>query len=188
MGNFESLRIFNKLKSVYRFNSVDNRKESTAEHSWGCLMIADYFLSTTAYKLDRMKVYELLMYHDLVEIEIGDTPIKDKDKRDILIELEKKGVNTLKQKLPKPLNEKFTNLFEEFTFGSSKEAVFARAIDGLEAEIHELDYKKDWIGWTKEYLLSKKLHRFEQFPEIQEMFEEIVEYLDKNNYFDNSKV
>jgi len=125
MKNFESLRIFNKLKSVYRFNSVDDRKESTAEHSWGCLILADYFLSTTAYKLDQLKIYELLMYHDLVKIEISDTTITDEAKRKKLDELNKAAIISLKQKLPKPLSDKFASLFEEFTYGSTQEALFA---------------------------------------------------------------
>lgn len=73
MDELQRIRKLYKLKSVYRDSSVGNRKESSAEHSWSCLMLADYFIEKMNLKIDRIKVYELLMYHDLVEIEAGDT-------------------------------------------------------------------------------------------------------------------
>ena len=69
------LKRINKLKFVERRNSVGERKESPAEHSWSCLIIADYFIDKIKQKLDKLKVYNLLIYHDLVEIESGDIPI-----------------------------------------------------------------------------------------------------------------
>ena len=44
MDEIHKLRLFNKLKSVCRYNTVDNRKESSAEHSWSCLIIVDFFI------------------------------------------------------------------------------------------------------------------------------------------------
>ena len=179
------LRIFNKLKSVYRFNTVGDRKESTAEHSWGCLILADYFLSTTHYGIDKLKVYELLMYHDLVEIESGDFPLhlqKDSTTRE---EKERLSLDILKPQIPAPLDSKFINLYNEFEQKLTKEAKFAKAIDALEAEIHELDYKEDWKGYTKDFIVSKKMHLFEEFPQMKQMYEKMIEYLDANGYFDN---
>ena len=74
------LRKFNELKSVYRTNSVGGRHESSAEHSWSCLILADYFLNLTKKKIDRLKVYDILIYHDVVEIETGDVNINDVEK------------------------------------------------------------------------------------------------------------
>jgi len=184
MENFQMLRIFNKLKSVYRFASVENRKESTAEHTWAALMLADYFLSSAKYKLDRLKVYELLMYHDLVEIESGDFPLHLTTTVDRK-EAERLAVESLQEKIPLPLNQKFVDLYNEFEKRESLEAQFARAIDSLEAEIHELDYIEDWKGYTKDYIVAKKMHLFDKFPEMHQMYEKIVEYLDVNGYFDN---
>src|SRR3989344_2474871 len=50
-------RTFNKLKSVYRKNSVANRKESSAEHSWSCLLLADFFLSKLDLNFDEKREY-----------------------------------------------------------------------------------------------------------------------------------
>ena len=114
MKDIHKFRIFNKLKTVYRFSSVENRKESTAEHSWSCLILADFFLSRINFNLDRLKVYELLMYHDVVEIEAGDSPLHPNIKRVNKSEKEKKAMKLLHKELPTPLNDKFLKLFTEF--------------------------------------------------------------------------
>ena len=177
------LRIFNRLKSVYRLNSVDKRKESSAEHSWSCLILADFFLSKTKRKINRLKVYELLMYHDVVEIEAGDSPlhpgIKHLDKK----EKEKKAVEILRKDLPFPLNSKFARLFKEFEEQKTIESRFAKAIDAMDSEIHEMDHKEDWDGWTAEFLKEKKAKYFEEFPELKKTFSTLMKYLIKNGYF-----
>ncbi|MCK5026579.1 MAG: hypothetical protein KAS15_08330, partial [Nanoarchaeota archaeon] len=62
------------------------------------------------------------------------------------------------------------------------EAKFAKAVDALDAAIHELDHKQDWKGWTKEFLIEKKLNLLEDFPELKKSFNTILEYLIENNY------
>jgi len=181
------LRKFYQLKKVYRANSVEKRKESSAEHSWSCLILADYFLNITDIKINRLKVYELLMYHDIVEIEAGDTPLHKIKERKNQKERELKALNKLKNEIPKQLKTKFVNLFNEFEESKTKEAKFANAIDKLDAEIHELDYKKDWKNWTEEFLRKEKEKYFEEFPKIKEAFEKITKYLKENGYFNQRK-
>jgi len=183
MEDILKFRIFNKLKAVYRFNSVENRKESSAEHSWSCLILADFFLSKFDFNLDRLKVYELLMYHDVVEIEAGDTPLHPEIKSLYNSVREKKAAELLHKNLPSPLNNKFLKLFTEFEEQKTLESKFAKAIDALDAVIHELDYKQDWKGWTEEFLINKKLKFFEEFPELKKVFFEILDYMKKSNYF-----
>src|SRR3989338_7190882 len=121
MDDIHKFRIFNRLKSVYRYASVDDRHESTAEHSWSSLVLADFFLNEMIVKkkmnIDRLKVYELLMYHDIVEIEAGDTTLHP-DKESLKLsqkEREKKAFDTLKEKFPKSIKEKIVLLVKEFT-------------------------------------------------------------------------
>ena len=90
MDELQRIRKLYKLKCVYRDSSVGNRKESSAEHSWSCLMLADYFMKKIKLKINKMRVYELLMYHDLVEIEAGDTPVHHEHKRVLKKEAESK--------------------------------------------------------------------------------------------------
>ncbi len=191
------LRKFYQLKTIERANTVAGgkvrRKESPAEHSWSCLILADYFLSKMEMSmeksnrkkpaLDRLKVYELLMYHDVVEIEAGDINLLNEQERKHKAEREKKAAHVLHQHLPSELGKKFLALFHEYEEGKSKEARFAKAIDALDAEIHELDYKEDWKGWTEDFLRKKKGPLFEEFPELKEAFEEIMQFVKEEGYF-----
>ncbi len=176
-------KTLNKLKSVYRFNTVDNRKESTAEHSWGCLMLADYILNRTKIKVNRIKVYEMLMYHDIAEIISGDFALHPKINHKNKKEKEIAAAKKLKKILPKEISNKYWELIQEFEHQQTKDARFAKMIDQLEAEVHEIDYKEDWKGWTEEYLRTHKEKYFNEFPEVKKIFEELVLFFRKNGYF-----
>ena len=184
MEDLQKLRIIYKLKEVYRNTSITKRKESSAEHTWSCLMLADFFLSQCQQKINRLKVYELLMYHDLVEIEVGDTPLNHSlNNRTNKFEKEQEGMERLSKKLPKPINNKFKELFNEFEEKNTLEAKFAKAIDKLDATIHEIDYKEDWKEWTKELLMEHSMSLFEEFPTLKKYFLQIVDFLEDNDYF-----
>lgn len=183
MEELNKLRKLYRLKEVCRANQVRGRKESSAEHSWSCLLLADYFLETTSLKLGKLKVLELLVYHDLIEIEAGDVPLSQQAARQGKEKNEWEALKKLKPKLPKALQEKFENLFNEFEACETMEAKFARAIDQIDAVIHEMDYKEDWKGWTADFLREKKGRYFEPFPEIKEAFEKIISEMEKEGYF-----
>ena len=188
-SELHKFRILNKLKSVYRFAKVGNRNESSAEHSWGALMLADFYLTKmeqngSSVKLDRLRVYELIMYHDVVEIEAGDTPMGPNIDRAGKNKLENDAADLLTKKLPNIIADKYLKLFFEFQNQKTVEARFAKAIEAMEADIHELDYKEDWKGWTEEFLKHEKEHLFGEFPELKKSFEELVIYLKDNGYFD----
>jgi putative hydrolase of HD superfamily len=183
MEEINSFKILEKLKSVYRYSTVDNRKESVAEHTWASLALADQLLEKTDSQLDKLKVYDLLLYHDAVEIITGDAPIHPEIDSSGKYEAENNGAILLSQKLSPETKNKYLDLFNEFQECKTREAKFAKAIDSLEADIHELDYKQDWQGWTKEYHISKKADLFKDFPFLEEIFKEMVEYLDANGYY-----
>ena len=177
-------KIINKLKSVYRLNSVDNRKESSAEHTWSCLVLADFLLGKYKINADRLKICELLMYHDLTEIHTGDFPFVQGSDRKEKKEKELLAAKKLKKELPEQISEKFYNLFLEFEEQKTTESKFAKAIDIFDAQIHETDYKKDWKGWTKEFLINNKRSEcFNEFPDIKKDFLNLLDYLEEEGYF-----
>jgi len=191
------LRRFYALKSVYRFGSVGvgpkKRKESAAEHTWSAMILADYFLDIleknsdrkTRPKLDRLKVYELLLYHDIVEIEAGDLSIHLEEERKNKKASEQAAMNKLIKELPQNMRPKILALFKEFESQNTVEARFARAVDRLDGQLHELDYPDDWKGWGEENLRRYlKNSNYDEFPEIKEMFEEFVVFARENGYFD----
>ena len=64
-----------RLKSVLRQNYIadGSRRENTAEHSWHVAMLALVLNEHAAQPVDTGRVIELLLVHDLVEIDAGDT-------------------------------------------------------------------------------------------------------------------
>jgi len=183
MSELDKLRTVFKLKEVCRNIPVQSRKESPAEHSWCCMVLADYFLQKI--EVDRSKVMDLLLYHDLVEIESGDTYFMDEESVKKQKKREEEGFKALHKKLPPELLEKYIKLHNEFQEKKTIEAKFAHAIDKLEPVIHMLDYKEEeWKNGelTEKYLREKKEKSFEPFPEIASFFEDIMSYLKENKY------
>ena len=183
-SEIDKFRTYYRLKQVYRYCKVEERKESSAEHTWSCLMLADFFMSIMNTKLDKIKVYEMLMYHDIVEIEAGDAVLHPDNNNHAQQENEFEAMRVLKQKIPEVQAEKFEALFKEFEERKTPEARFAKAIDKLDAHLHELDYKEDWKGWTEEFLRKNKQKYYEEFPEIMEAFEYATKYSRERGYFD----
>jgi putative hydrolases of HD superfamily len=182
ISDIQKLRRIYKLKEVYRLNSVGNRKESSAEHTWSCLVLAEFFLEQHP-KLNKSKVFELLLFHDFVEIEAGDTQLAPGIVREEKTLKEKNAAMSLSKKLPKEFGVKYLKLFEEFEEQKTPEAKFAKAIDAFDAELHEMDYKKDWKGWTEEFLRKSKEKYFVDFPILKKAFEETTEYAKNRGYF-----
>ncbi len=176
MHNLNEIRILLKLKEIQRHAIVKQRRESSAEHSWGCLILANYFFKKINYKIDQLKVLKILTYHDLVEIISKDHyEIVENHKREIN---EEKGFEILKTKIPEELKEEYNNYFKEFEEEKTKEAQFSKAIDKLEVLIHMLDYKEEWIKqkWTEEKLRDYKEKYFVKIPEIHAFFNDLVIY------------
>ncbi len=182
MNDLLALKHINKLKEVYRFAHVGDRHESSAEHSWSALLIADYLMTTFKLPVDRLRVFELLMYHDLVEIEVGDAPLDPTVQRTDRHVQKLQGALSLKELLPAAIREKFIELFSEFESPTSVEGTFAKICDTLDADIHELDYKKDWDGWTIEFYTTHRTHLFATLPELMPLHQELVGYLKTHGY------
>lgn len=162
-----------KLKETYRFSRVHDRQESSAEHSWSCLVVADYLLSFVEADIDRLRVYELLMYHDLVEAECGDVAFFDEEARKDKSVIEQAAAKRLAKKLPSCVAEKFLSCFFEYEKALSLEARFAHLVDGFESDaFYGLYPSKKSIISSREYD-NKRLGVFESFPELKEHYHEL---------------
>ncbi len=181
MGKKDLLKLeqINELKKVERSNPIQGRKESAAEHSWSCLVTADYFLERTEKDLDELEVYRHLIYHDLHEVEAGDTPLKpgnevfrDRDETECM--------EKFAEQLPRPISSNLRKYFIGFEKLETKEAKFARAIDSIDPVINMLYDKGAWEGWSEEFLRKHKTDHFKGFPVIMEAFEHLVDILKEN--------
>lgn len=182
MEDLDKLRKVYGLKKVRRVTLAGDRRESSAEHTWSAMIVANYFLDEEK-NLDRLKVLKLLMYHDLIEVEVGDTPFHPDHKR---AEKEKKEMDALdgfSKKLPERMGEEFKQYFIEYEESKTLEAKFAKAIDALDPLLNELDNKPMWKGWTEKFIRDKKQKYFEPFPTLKAFFDQTLKYASSNGYF-----
>jgi putative hydrolase of HD superfamily len=173
------------LKEVERRSRVKGRYESSAEHTWSCMILAQYFIPKVSQFLDEKKVMKMLLYHDLIEIESGDTFFFDDNLTKEQSRKEHLALEKMKKRVPKSLSNDFLSLWQEFEENTTPEAKFSQAIDKLDPIIQSSFKKEDWRknGINEKNLREKKQEFFEPFPEMKSFFEEFIRYAKRNNYF-----
>jgi len=176
-----------KLKKVYRQTLLTDksRQENDAEHSWHLAVMAILLLEHANVKIDLLKVIKMVLIHDLVEIDAGDTYCYDeKGNLDKAIR-EKKAADRIFNILPEDQAKELRHLWEEFDEMETPEARFAAALDRLQPLIH--NYRTDGVTW-KEHNISKKqvLKRNEHIKNGSETLwqyaQMIIEHGEKNGW------
>lgn len=181
MSLLEQLRLPYLLKEVKRTGVVLERKETTAEHTFSTLTLAEYFLKKHK-KLNATRVRQLILYHDYVEIYAGDEDILNDKTRENKKEKENNAAKQLQKELPKEIASDFSKLWKEYLLGKTKEAKFARAMDALDPIIQSIHQREEWKekGYTEEKLRKYKEHYFIEFPILLNFFNSMLEELKKN--------
>jgi len=119
-----------KLKSVIRANVISDgsRFENTAEHSWHLCLWAVIFADKSA-GASIPRVVQMLLLHDLVEIDAGDHPIHLPQDASAIHAAETAAATRLFGLLPADQGVAFQTLWDEFEAGKTTDARFARMID-----------------------------------------------------------
>lgn len=122
-----------RLKDVYRAcrTTNDSRFENSAEHSWH---VALYALTLQEYAIAPVeigRVITMLVLHDLVEIECGDTPIFAAGAADQAAR-EQAAADVVFGMLPPDQGRDLRTLWEEFEAAQTADAKFAKALDRLQ--------------------------------------------------------
>ncbi len=182
LSDVMKLRLLYRLKEVDRWSPVLKRKESSAEHTYSTLVLADFLLPKMKQKMNRARVFDLLLYHDVAEIEAGDIGLLDKTGRVNKQKLELAAARKIAKQLPPTEGKRFLRLFGEYEQGTSIEAKFARSVDRMDAIVHLLGYKKLWKQWSEAEIRENNEVRLSEFPEMKVLFEEILEFVRKQKY------
>ena len=129
-----------KLKHILRRTVLidKSRRENDAEHSWHLAVMAILLKEYAAEDVDLEKVMKMVLVHDLVEIDAGDTFCYDAkanlDKRD----RELCAADRLFAILPEDQAKELRRLWEEFEECTTPEARFAASLDRLQPFIHNV--------------------------------------------------
>ncbi|MBZ2185591.1 MAG: HD domain-containing protein [Bryobacter sp.] len=124
-----------RLKTVMRRTRLiepegeESRFENSAEHSWHIALMAMVLAEHSNEAVDSWRVVRMLLVHDLVEIDAGDTPAfgEQLDKQ----EREEAAAARIFGLLPEDQREEFYELWREFEARETAEARFANAVDRL---------------------------------------------------------
>lgn len=151
-----------KLKNVYRKTKPVglDRYENSAEHSWhvclSALMLKEY--ANEDVNIDR--VIQMLLLHDLGEIDAGDTIVYASETKAVKDE-EVAGVKRILNLLPDNKGEEYFKLWREFEDGETADAAYAKAIDRIPPLLHNLNgeghsWRKHKVSKEQVFELNKR--------------------------------
>ncbi len=159
---FEFIKEIDKEKTIFRQSYLTDasRKENDAEHAWHMaimtILLSEYANAT----IDVLKTITMLLIHDIVEIDAGDTYAYDSKAKETQKEREKQAANRIFHMLPKEQGEQLLQLWREFEEGKTPEAQFARTMDNIQPMM--LNASSQGKAWKEhEVALSMILKRNE---------------------------
>lgn len=125
------LREIDRLKTVVRQSPLldASRKENSAEHSWHLAMYAMVLSEYACGAVNTHRVIQMLLLHDVVEIDAGDFPIHGGASNDLQAEREAAAAARLFGLLPPSQGNEFLGLWQEFERAETEDAKFAKALD-----------------------------------------------------------
>lgn len=153
-SQFRFLLEADRLKGVVRRNLVSDgsRRENTAEHSWHLALFAMALSEWATEPVEVWRVVQMLLLHDLVEIEAGDTPLYDAEAALSQADREARGADRIFGLLPDDQAQAFRAVWEEFEAAATPTARFAKALDRLQPVL--LNHVVGGGTWT-EYDVDK---------------------------------
>ncbi|HAS6724380.1 HD domain-containing protein [Vibrio parahaemolyticus] len=139
-----------KLKSVLRrtrVKSAEGRLENSGEHSWHVALMAVLMEEHANAPVDICRVMKMLLIHDVVEIDAGDTFVYDTAASKEQAEKEIKAAERLFGMLPTDQGQELLALWQEFEAAQSDDAKYAKALDRLIPML--LNYHNDGQSWKE---------------------------------------
>ena len=122
-----------RLKEVTRACRISrgDRHENSAEHSWHLTLFALVLQEYAVAPVDIARVVQMLVLHDLIEFECGDTPIFAAEAATQAVR-ERAAADTVFGMLPADQGVTLRAMWEEFEAATSADAKFAKALDRLQ--------------------------------------------------------
>jgi putative hydrolases of HD superfamily len=187
---FSFLREIDKAKQIFRQNRIadGSRRENDAEHSWHLAMMALVLCEHAQQSIDILKVLKMVLIHDLVEIDAGDTFTADlsESTRQQTLEKERKAAKRIFALLPAEQAKEFLTLWEEFEARETAEAKFATALDYLGGVFP--NYHNQGGVWrdhkfTASYVKTRN-HPIQAIPQVWYYAEQLINELTQKGFLD----
>ncbi|MEX0302307.1 MAG: HD domain-containing protein, partial [Leisingera sp.] len=143
-----------KLKQIIRASKLGDgsRQENSAEHSWHIMLYAWVLTEHSAEAVSVDRVLQMLLLHDLVEIDAGDAPIHGVIDPEVLVALakaEEAAAERLFGMIPLEQGGQMLSIWEEFEAAESPDAVFAKSIDRVQPVLlNLLNGGGSWVDYN----------------------------------------
>ncbi|CAM3521221.1 HD domain-containing protein [Marinicrinis lubricantis] len=149
-----------KLKTILRQSYVvhEHRRENDAEHTWHIALMAALLSEYADEELDLLRTVRMLLVHDLVEIDAGDTFAYDVTGHQDKLEREEKAAKRLFSILPEDQQKEYYELWKEYEDRQTPEARYALVMDRLQPMLQNV-YTKG-ASWRKHGVTADQvIHR-----------------------------
>lgn len=178
-----------KLKHILRQSRVTDgsRRENDVEHSWHLAVMTMLLADYAPEPIDVLHTMKMVLIHDIVEIDAGDTFIYSTAAREAAHETEQAAADRLFGMLPDDQASEYRALWDEFEARVTAEARFARALDRLQPIM--LNYANRGGPWrehnvTAEQVTSLNISVLEQgAPQLAEFAEKLFLQAREKGYF-----
>ncbi len=153
-----------RLKNLYRqtYTSTDDlppqpsgsnvsepypRRENDAEHSFSLALFTAVLAEYANEPIDVLKTVKMVLVHDIVEIDAGDTYCYDAEGYKTKAAREKAAAERIFSILPHEQEEEYRGLWEEFEARETAEARFANAMDRIQPLL--LNLHRNGVSWQE---------------------------------------
>lgn len=169
-----------KLKSILRQTRLtdDSRQENSAEHSWHLAIMAIILAEYAPPNVDILRAIKMLLIHDLVEIDAGDTFCYDVQNNLDKAAREEIAAERIFGILPLEQGKELRQIWEEFEAFQTDTAKFAAALDRLQPLLHnQQNQGGTWrIHNVTENQVRKRMAPVKEgTPALWSMVEQIIE-------------
>lgn len=169
-----------KLKNINRqtYISSGERKENDAEHSWHLALMCALLSEHANEEIDVLKTMTMVLIHDVIEIDAGDTYAYDTAGNETKHERELQAAERLFKILPEDQADYMRALWDEFEEAKTPEAKFALTLDKVQpAMLNDAAGGKSWRehGVHVEQILKRNEHTPEGSAKLWDFTRELID-------------
>ena len=188
---FDFIREIDKEKFITRqtFLSDAKRRENDAEHAWHMAIMTLLLSEYANEEIDVLRVLSMLLIHDLVEIDAGDTYAYDAVGGATQHTREEAAAQRIYGLLPEDQGKWLYDLWEEFEAYETPEAKYAHMLDNSQPLF--LNNATDGISWVehgvkKSQIYTRNRRTGEGAPKIWEYMQELIDqHVEKGHVIDD---
>jgi len=169
-----------QLKQVLRQTLLNDgsRRENSAEHSWHLAMMVIVLAEYAPQGVTLLSAIKMVLVHDLVEIDAGDTFCYDVQGNESKAQREAQAALRLFGLLPADQASELRSLWEEFEAQQTPTAKFAAALDRIQPLLHNQQNRGGtWLihGITRDQVMKRMAPVETGAPELWLFVQQVIE-------------